>query len=109
LFVCVGSLGILLRTRPLWSLVPNLLQICLAAPSPCDSLSLPPFVQVRAGAGGAEASLFASELLAMYAGYAVGRGWEAEACDYLLIWVLLGVLRWTCWLGRQGVALPVCC
>jgi peptide chain release factor 1 len=35
-------------------------------------------LQVRAGAGGAEASLFASELMAMYSRFAPARGWSFE-------------------------------
>ncbi|MFT4177325.1 MAG: peptide chain release factor 1 [Luteolibacter sp.] len=35
-------------------------------------------VEIRAGAGGDEASLFAAELMRMYQRYAEGRGWKAE-------------------------------
>ena len=35
-------------------------------------------VEIRAGAGGSEAALFASELFRMYSRYAEGRGWEVE-------------------------------
>ncbi len=36
--------------------------------------------QVRAGAGGDEAALFAAELLDMYQQYAASRGWRFEVC-----------------------------
>ncbi len=38
-------------------------------------------IEVRAGTGGEEASLFAAELLRMYLRYAEGRGWTAELID----------------------------
>ena len=36
------------------------------------------FVEIRAGAGGDEAALFAAELYRMYVKYAEGRGWKCE-------------------------------
>ena len=39
------------------------------------------FLEVRAGAGGQEAALFAGELLRMYSRYAEFRGWKAEPVD----------------------------
>jgi peptide chain release factor 1 len=36
------------------------------------------FLEIRAGAGGLEASLFAADLLRMYANYALRRGWQAS-------------------------------
>jgi peptide chain release factor 1 len=38
-------------------------------------------VEIRAGAGGDEASLFASELMQMYMGFARRRGWSVEVID----------------------------
>jgi peptide chain release factor 1 len=38
-------------------------------------------VEIRAGAGGEEAALFASELLTMYTSFAQHRGWVAELVD----------------------------
>ena len=38
-------------------------------------------VEIRAGAGGDEAALFASELLGMYSGYAQRRGWSTSLID----------------------------
>lgn len=46
---------------------------------PSDPLAdRPTILEVRAGTGGEEASLFAAELLRMYLRYAEGRGWAAE-------------------------------
>ena len=36
------------------------------------------YIEIRAGAGGQEASIFASDLLKMYTAYALKRGWEAS-------------------------------
>ena len=38
-------------------------------------------VEIRAGTGGGEASLFAADLLRMYQRYAEGRGWKIETMD----------------------------
>lgn len=38
-------------------------------------------VEIRAGAGGGEAALFAGELLKMYTGYAKKRGWDISLID----------------------------
>ena len=45
-------------------------------PDPLDSRSA--FLEIRAGAGGQEASLFAGDLLRMYTNYALKRNWRAE-------------------------------
>lgn len=39
------------------------------------------YLEVRAGTGGAEAALFAGELLAAYAAYAKARGWQFELME----------------------------
>jgi peptide chain release factor 1 len=39
------------------------------------------FLEIRAGAGGDEAALFAAELLRVYSRYAESRGWKAELVD----------------------------
>lgn len=39
------------------------------------------FLEIRAGAGGEEAALFAAELLRLYSRFAEGRGWKAELVD----------------------------
>lgn len=41
----------------------------------------PAIIEVRAGTGGEEASLFAGELLRMYVRYSEGKGWKAELLD----------------------------
>ena len=38
-------------------------------------------IEIRAGAGGEEAALFASELFNMYKRYALSKGWGFEAID----------------------------
>ncbi len=38
-------------------------------------------LEIRAGAGGEEAALFAADLLRMYSKYAEGRGWKVETID----------------------------
>ena len=38
-------------------------------------------MEIRAGTGGVEASLFAADLLRMYSRYAVKKGWKAEPID----------------------------
>lgn len=39
------------------------------------------FIEIRAGAGGQEAALFASDLLKMYTNYAMNKGWNVEVMD----------------------------
>jgi len=39
------------------------------------------FVEIRAGAGGQEAALFAADLLRMYTNYALKKGWKATVVD----------------------------
>lgn len=39
------------------------------------------FLEVRAGAGGQEAALFAADLLKMYSGYALKKGWKVSLVD----------------------------
>ena len=45
-------------------------------PNPYDKKSV--FLEVRAGAGGQEAALFAGDLLNMYMNYAIEKGWQAN-------------------------------
>ncbi|HVE12882.1 MAG TPA: peptide chain release factor 1 [Elusimicrobiota bacterium] len=40
------------------------------------------YIEVRAGAGGDEAALFAAELVRMYTRFAEGRGWKVETIEY---------------------------
>jgi peptide chain release factor 1 len=39
------------------------------------------FIEIRAGAGGQEAALFAADLLRMYTNYALKKGWRAQVVD----------------------------
>ena len=50
------------------------LEAALVPPEPMDSKNC--YVEIRAGAGGDEASLFAAELFRLYARYAERRGWK---------------------------------
>ena len=45
-------------------------------------LSNEAIIEIRAGAGGDEAALFASDLFNMYKRYAVSKGWGVEIIDY---------------------------
>ncbi len=51
----------------------------LVPPDLADSRNT--IVEIRAGAGGMESSLFAADLYRMYARYAEARGWKAETMD----------------------------
>jgi peptide chain release factor 1 len=52
------------------------LQLLLIPPDPNDERNI--FLEVRAGTGGAEAALFAGDLLRMYLRYAEQMGWHTE-------------------------------
>ncbi len=52
------------------------LQLLLIPPDPNDERNI--FLEVRAGTGGAEAALFAGDLLRMYTRYAELQGWKCE-------------------------------
>ncbi|WP_029134775.1 peptide chain release factor 1 [Sedimenticola selenatireducens] len=52
------------------------LQLLLIPPDPNDDRNI--FLEVRAGTGGAEAALFAGDLLRMYLRYAEQMGWQTE-------------------------------
>ncbi len=52
------------------------LRLDLVPKDPVDSRNI--FLEVRAGAGGEEAALFASELLRMYTRFAEAKGWKTE-------------------------------
>jgi peptide chain release factor 1 len=52
------------------------LRLDLVPKDPVDSRNV--FVEIRAGAGGEEAALFAAELLRMYTRFAETRGWKTE-------------------------------
>ena len=55
------------------------LKLLLLPKDPNDSRNV--VLEIRAGTGGDEASLFAGELFRMYARYAEGRGWKVEVID----------------------------
>ncbi|HBH36564.1 MAG TPA: peptide chain release factor 1 [Gammaproteobacteria bacterium] len=52
------------------------LQMLLLPPDPKDDRNI--YLEVRAGTGGAEAALFAGDLLRAYLRYAEARGWQVE-------------------------------
>jgi peptide chain release factor 1 len=56
------------------------LQILLLPKDPNDDKNV--ILEIRAGAGGDEASIFAYELFRMYTRYAEGRGWKVETMSY---------------------------
>ncbi|MBP5730268.1 MAG: peptide chain release factor 1, partial [Clostridia bacterium] len=55
------------------------LKILLTPKDPNDAKNV--FMEIRAGAGGEEAALFAAVLFRMYVHYAEGRGWSVETVD----------------------------
>ncbi len=55
------------------------LKLLLLPKDPNDSRNV--VLEIRAGTGGDEASLFAGELFRMYVRYAEGRGWKVEVID----------------------------
>ncbi len=55
------------------------LKILLTPKDPNDKKNV--IIEIRAGAGGEEAALFASVLFRMYAHYAEGRGWSVDVMD----------------------------
>ncbi len=52
------------------------IRVLLVPPDPNDERNV--ILEIRAGAGGDEAALFAGDLLRMYTRYAEGRGWKLE-------------------------------
>jgi len=55
-------------------------QLLLLPKDPNDDKNV--ILEIRAGAGGDEASIFAYELFRMYSRYAEGRGWRVETLSY---------------------------
>lgn len=55
------------------------LKILLLPKDPNDEKNV--IVEIRAGAGGEEAALFAAEIFRMYVHYAEGRGWKVETLE----------------------------
>ena len=56
------------------------IRILLLPKDPNDDKNV--IVEIRAGAGGDEAALFAAEIYRMYVHYAEGRGWRSEILDF---------------------------
>ena len=56
------------------------IRILLIPKDPNDEKNV--IFEIRAGAGGDEAALFAAEVYRMYVHYAEGRGWKVETLDY---------------------------
>jgi len=56
------------------------LRLNLVPKDPADDRNV--FLEIRAGAGGDEAALFAAELLRLYTRFSEGRGWKAELVDF---------------------------
>ena len=56
------------------------IKILLLPKDPNDDKNV--IVEIRAGAGGDEAALFAAEIYRMYAHYAEGRGWRSEILEF---------------------------
>lgn len=57
----------------------NELEYLIVPPDVMDDRSV--FLEVRAGAGGKEASLFAADLVRMYTNYAMTKGWQVAVVD----------------------------
>ena len=58
----------------------NQIRILLIPKDPNDEKNV--IFEIRAGAGGDEAALFAAEVYRMYVHYAEGRGWKVETLDF---------------------------
>ena len=58
----------------------NRIRILLIPKDPNDEKNV--IFEIRAGAGGDEAALFAAEVYRMYVHYAEGRGWKVETLDF---------------------------
>lgn len=56
------------------------LKLLLLPKNPYDDKNI--FLEIRAGTGGDEASLFAADMLRMYSRYAENRGWKIEIVDF---------------------------
>ena len=69
----------LARLRPQVEPAEEQLKLLLVPKDPNDEKDV--ILEIRAGAGGDEAGLFAAELLQMYLRYAERRGWKAEIVD----------------------------
>lgn len=59
--------------------ITNQLEALLFPPDPLDDRSV--FLEIRAGTGGQEAALFASDLARMYTNYALQKNWQVSIAD----------------------------
>lgn len=66
-------------TQQLQALEENMRKL-LVPKDPRDDKNV--FIEIRAGAGGNEAALFAGDLLRLYTRYAEGKRWKADIVDY---------------------------
>ena len=55
------------------------LDLAMFPPDPFDAKDV--FLEIRAGAGGQEAALFATDLLRMYTNYGIAQGWKVEVAS----------------------------
>jgi peptide chain release factor 1 len=73
--------SILGQKKALEEQMASIIKLDLEAESMAGNISNEVIMEVRAGAGGDEAALFASELLDMYKKYAESRGWSTKIVD----------------------------
>jgi peptide chain release factor 1 len=66
--------------RPKFDALEQQLKVLLLPKDPNDSKNV--IVEIRPGAGGEEAALFAAELFRMYGRYAERRGWKVEVLNF---------------------------
>jgi peptide chain release factor 1 len=69
----------LLQLKEKKPLIENELKLMLVPDDPLDSKNI--LLEIRAGTGGEEASLFASDLFRMYSKYAERKNWKIEVID----------------------------
>ena len=70
----------LAQARDQVSVLEEKLRILLLPKDPNDDKNV--IVEIRAGAGGDEAALFAGDIYRMYVHYAEGRGWRVETVSF---------------------------
>jgi peptide chain release factor 1 len=68
------------RREPERAAVERRIRLLLVPPDPNDERNV--ILEIRSGAGGEEASLFAGDLYRMYCRYAERRGWKAEPLSF---------------------------
>jgi len=68
------------RAEPELAAVERRIRLLLVPPDPNDERDV--ILEIRSGAGGDEASLFAGDLYRMYCRYAERRGWKVEALSF---------------------------